>query len=62
MRSTIELALPVALFNFPVEHSLLSSLVLTSSSFYFPINFSLNGSVGLKKVSITLAKYVANKI
>ena len=33
-----------------------------SSSFYLPIHFSLNGSVGLKKVLITLAKFVTNKI
>ena len=61
MRSAIELALPVALLNFPVERSLPRSSVL-SSSFYLPINFSLNGSVGLKKVLITLAKFVTNKI
>ena len=52
MRSAIELAL----LNFPVERS------LPRSSFYLPINFSLNGSVELKKVSITLGKFVTNKI
>ena len=51
MRSAIELALPVALLNFPVERSLPCSSVLQSPSFYLPINFSLNGSVGLKKIS-----------
>ena len=34
-------------------------LSVESSSFYLPITFSLNGSVGLKKVSITLALYKA---
>ena len=60
MSSEIELALPVTLLNFPVEHSLSCSSVLQSSSFYLPINISLSGSVGLKKV--TLTKVVTNKI
>ena len=62
MRSAIELVLPVVLLNFSMECSLLCSSVLQSSSFYLPINFSLNGSVGLKKDTITLGKFVTNKI
>ena len=58
MRSAIKLAL----LNFPVERNLPRSSGLYSSSFYLPINFSLHGSVGLKKVSISLAKFVTNKI
>ena len=56
MKSPIELVLPASLLNLPVECS------LPCSSFYLPINFSLNGSVRLKKVLITLAKFVTNKI